>query len=213
MKILYLLLASSAHASFTIYPNTVPESTDDYAVVNAYPNVTLDAVFTDVSVINAGAVVNASTGEVVYVLRQIRTTGFKGDIGTLNYVQGLDYHELVTWKLETQVYVARHFGLEEEGALVEKSQYRCLKSSGTASDCASMKRCVGIIEGHCLLSSVPQDFYTPLPGIMRMRLKITSHDIYEWFKENVAAGILLLMLTQSGLLFVSRWSARNLNSR
>lgn len=213
MKVLYLLLVSSARASFTVYPNALPDATDDYAVVAAAPNVTLSDVFAGVNNINAGAVLNASTGEVVYIVQQARVTDFGWDLGTLRFASGLNYHELVTWRLGTQVYVSRHFGFEETGALVDRTRYRCLKLGGSESECASTKRCVGLIEGHCLLSSVPQEQFLTLPSVMRMRLKVTKHDIYEWFKDNVVVGVFLLMLSQSALLFLARWSARGRASK
>lgn len=217
-RLLLLLCALPllSRGEFTVYRNLSPQSTADYLVSAAAAGQTVAGLFADgsaTSTINAGAVVNSTSGAVVSIVQQRRVAGFAGDVGTLAASPGLDFYELVTYKLRTQVYVSRHFGFESDGALVDKSAFGCLKLGGDEAECDKTLRCVGVIEGYCLLSSVRRDTYLQLPGIRRMRLKTTTHALYEWATQNVALTVFLLMVTQSGLLFLSRWSARRQPSR
>ena len=205
-----IYLCKPTSSTFTVYHNLSPSSTNDYLVTAATNNYTLDSLLHDVSstsVIHGGAIVNSTTGKVHSLVQQRRVTGFSADIGLLTATPGLDYYEMVTYTLRTQVYISRHFGFEQEGVLVDKTEFKCLKLGGDQKECDETLRCVGIVDGYCLLSSVRQTSYSPLPGIRKMRLKTTTHSLYAWATNNTPLTVFILMVTQSALLFVSRWTA------
>jgi hypothetical protein len=169
MRILVLLsLFSLAFAKdedrFFKYPkNLIPvRSTPDYNLVNASTIIvekTKEEVFKNFkfSTTLYGFIFHEESGNVTKVLSRARGgSNFTGDIGELERVNGYSFYEQVPVLLDNGLFMYKFFEMEDLGKNVPKD-YKCLAATSSVIKCEDIPRCMGEIEGECLVSSVSRN--------------------------------------------------------
>ena len=156
----HVALASDEDRFFKYPKHLIPAGpTEDYNLVNAETIIverTKEQFFKSFkfSTTLFGFILNENTGNITKVLTRARGgSNFTGDIGPLIRVNGLTFYEQIPVLLDNGLFMYKFFEMEDMGENVPKD-YKCLAPAISVLNCEDIPRCMGVIEGECLVSSV-----------------------------------------------------------
>ena len=209
---LLLLLLPSAFAvndeiRFFKYPRSLipAASTDDFAIVNA-SSIMVERTKEDVfksfkfSTTVMGFIFDNYSGNVTKaLLRKRGGTNFTNNIGELVRDNRFTFYEQIPVSLDNEVFMYKFFDIEHIEGFIPKD-YVCL-TSASFTNCEDIPRCMGKVEGECLVSTVSRNqplvasdkVYLQKRRVHRQVSAIQNNFVLFWSIYGTSMAVLILV--------------------